>query len=309
MGFELTRRSFLASAALPLFAADPRYKIGITTNTIGGWEQDPFVGFREAHEVGYKFVESFVHYFPAYYPDSPQRLKDKLSEIGVGLVTLSNGGSATESHFEDASKREKIIADHLRLANYIKPFGCTHLKINLGPRRPAGTTDEDLKVVAQTLDELGRRIRLETGLKFAPHAHMWSQFENGHEIHYVLEHTDPQNVWFVLDTGHITMAGINPVKLAKVLGHRIVEFHMKDTRPEVRGGAKQRIDRPDMKKDPPFFPLGSGGVDFPALKADLDTIHWSGWLTVELDSSPFQPPKQSAKISLDYLTGKLGIPN
>jgi sugar phosphate isomerase/epimerase len=100
---------------------------------------------------------------------------------------------------------------------------------------------------------------------------------------------------------------MDPVALTKQLGHRIVEFHMKDTKPEWRGGAKTRLDRPDMMKDPPFFPLGSGGVDFHAIKAHLDSIGWNGFLTVELDSSPFRPPKESARISLRYLEDKLGL--
>ncbi len=63
-----------------------------------------------------------------------------------------------------------------------------------------------------------------------------------------------------------------------------------------------------MMNDPPFFPLGHGGVDFPSLKAHLDGIGWSGWLTVELDSSPFCPPKESARISRDYIEQVLRIP-
>lgn len=115
-------------------------------------------------------------------------------------------------------------------------------------------------------------------------------------------------MWFVLDTGHITMAGIDPVALAKQLGSRIVEFHMKDTRPEWRGGAPKRLDRPDMMTDPPFFPLGHGGVDFPGIKAHLDSIGWKGFLTVELDSSPSRPPKESARISFQYLKDVLRLP-
>jgi inosose dehydratase len=130
---------------------------------------------------------------------------------------------------------------------------------------------------------------------------MWNQFENRPEIDFIMKNTDPKQVWFVLDTGHITMAGIDPVELARTLGHRIVEFHMKDTAPENRGGAKTRLDRPDMMKSPCFFPLGQGGVDFPALKAHLDKIQWRGWLTVELDTSPWRPPVESARISKKYL--------
>jgi sugar phosphate isomerase/epimerase len=301
------RREFLRacpaiSAAQALAASSERYRVGITTNTRGGWEKDVFLSFREAREVGYSNVESFIHYFVEYW-DKPGELQRKIDDIGVRFVTISNGGPL-EMHFEDPSRHPKIIEDHLRLVRFIKNFGCTHLKINLGPRRPEGTTDEDLRQMAKVLQDLGSRIT-DMGVKFAPHAHMWSQFENRREIDYIMENTNPKHVHFVLDTGHITMAGIDPVELARKLGHRIVEFHMKDVKPQNRGGAKTRLAKMDGVNDPCFFPLGNGGVDFPALKAHLDKIGWQGWLTVELDTSPWRPPKESARMSREYLRKKL----
>jgi len=303
----LTRREFIVSAmmATAFKPESERYRIGITTNTRGGWENDVWLSFREAREVGYRYVESFIHYFGDFYDDKADLLHKKMHEIDVHFVTISNG-SPMEMHFEDPGMHPKIIDEHLRLIRFIKKLGCDHLKINMGPRRPTGTTDEDLKYMAYVLDAIGKRSTRE-GIRFAVHAHMWSQFENRREIDYIMEHTDPKNVYFVLDTGHITMAGIDPVELTRALGHRIVEFHMKDTKPENRGGAKTRLERPDMMKDPPFFPLGHGGVDFPAIKSHLDKIGWQGWLTVELDSSPYRPPKESARQSLEYLEKKLFI--
>lgn len=302
----LTRRDFLLAAlASPLSAAaDSRYRIGITTNTRGGWESNVFLSFLEAREIGYRNVESFVHYFVDYL-EKPEELRRKLDEIGVRFVTISNG-APLEMHFEDPAKSAKITEDHMRLVRFIKKLGCSHLKINMGPRRPTGTTDEDLRHMAHTLEALGKEIHAE-GIKFGVHAHMWSQFENRREIDYVMEHSDPRHVQFVLDTGQVTMAGIDPVELARKLGHRIIEFHLKDTLPEHRGGAKLRIERPDVMKNPCFFELGKGGVDFPALKAHLDKIEWRGWLTVELDSSPTRPPKESARISKNYLEKTLGL--
>jgi inosose dehydratase len=303
------RRQFLKYssallAARSFAASSPRYRVGITTNTRGGWENDVFLSFREARAAGYSNVESFIHYFVDYW-DKPKELQNKIDDIGVHFVTISNG-APLETRFEDPTKHEKIYEDHLRLVRFNKNFGCKHLKINLGRRRPEGTTDEDLKNIAKALQELGRRIADE-GVKFAPHAHMWSQFENRREIDFVMQNTDPKNVYFVLDTGHITMAGIDPVELARTLGHRIVEFHMKDVKPENRGGAKARLEKMDGINDPCFFPLGSGGVDFPGLKAHLDKISWQGWLTVELDTSPWRPPKESARISKEYLEKTLKI--
>jgi sugar phosphate isomerase/epimerase len=89
----------------------------------------------------------------------------------------------------------------------------------------------------------------------------------------------------------------------------VVEFHLKDTKPEDRGGTKN-VPAPtvDQMKDPYFFPLGNGGVDFLALKAYLDSIQWKGFLVVELDTSPWRPPKESARITADYIQKKMGIP-
>lgn len=301
----MTRRDFSYLSAASLFAADSRYTVGNTTNTRGGWEKDVFLSFREAHEIGYRWVESFMSYFGDYW-EKPEALKKKTDEIGVKFVTISNAGPMMEMHFEDPAKHEKLIADHMRLGRFIKHFGCRHLKINMGPRRDSGTTAEDLKHMSHAVEELGRQLK-GIGIRLAIHAHMWSQFENRREIDAVLGNTKPENVGFVLDTGHITMAGIDPVELTRTLGHRIVEFHMKDVAPENRGGAKVRLDRPDLMKNPCFFPLGQGGVDFPGIKAHLDKINWKGFLTVELDTSPYRPPKESARISLRYIEEKLSI--
>ena len=111
-----------------------------------------------------------------------------------------------------------------------------------------------------------------------------------------------------LDTGHITMAGMDPMALAKKLGNRIIEYHLKDTRKEDRGGTKTvPLPSRDMMNDPYFYPLSEGGVDFPAIVAYLKSIGWRGHLNVELDTSPWRPPKESARISRDYIEKVLQI--
>jgi len=123
-----------------------------------------------------------------------------------------------------------------------------------------------------------------------------------------MTHTDPKHVRFVLDTGHITMAGMDPIALAKKLGERVVEFHLKDTKPEDRGGTKNVPGLGvDQLKNPHFFPLGNGGVDFLALKAHLDNIQWKGFLVVELDTSPWRAPLESARISAKYIRDVMKI--
>src|ERR1700692_3724512 len=112
---NVNRREFLAAAVpagLMLAAPEPRYRVGITTNTRGGWEKDVFLSFREAHQAGYSYVESFIDYFGDYL-DKPDELLKKTGDIGVKFDTISNGGRM-EMHFEDPARHEKIIAQDMR---------------------------------------------------------------------------------------------------------------------------------------------------------------------------------------------------
>ena len=91
----MRRREFLLSACATaaavhrIFGADPRYRIGYTTNTRGGWEGDPFQGFREAREVGFHWVEAFATALNDYYPHDAAGLRKKIDEIGVRFVAIT----------------------------------------------------------------------------------------------------------------------------------------------------------------------------------------------------------------------------
>jgi len=61
-------------------------------------------------------------------------------------------------------------------------------------------------------------------------------------------------------------------------------------------------------KTPISIPWAPGGVDFPALMAYLDSIQWRGFLNVELDTSPWRSPQESARMSATYIQNVLKIP-
>jgi len=66
---QATRREFLTSTLMATLTAPnvfsaSSYRVGITTNTRGGWENDVRLSFREAREAGYRNVESFIHLPP-----------------------------------------------------------------------------------------------------------------------------------------------------------------------------------------------------------------------------------------------------
>ncbi|HZS51348.1 MAG TPA: sugar phosphate isomerase/epimerase [Bryobacterales bacterium] len=312
----LSRRQFLrlcsatcATSAAGVAAAKPRFRIGITTNTRNGgsWDKDMLLSFREAAEAGYHNVETFYGYIRPWW-DKPQELKSQMDRLKLGFVTISNGGPM-KMQFENPSVAQQLIDEHVQLALWSKKwFGCDHLKANTGGRRPEGTTSDDLAQMARTMNEIGKRLA-DQGLKFGVHAHLWTQLQTRSEIDHIMDATDPRYVFLVLDTGHITMAGMDPVELARTYVSRIVEFHLKDTKPEDKGGHKgptpQREGYTAIGKRI-FFELGKGGVDFPGLLSVLKQNNWDGWLTVELDSTD-TTPKDSAMISRRYLENVLHL--
>jgi sugar phosphate isomerase/epimerase len=62
-----------------------------------------------------------------------------------------------------------------------------------------------------------------------------------------------------------------------------------------------------MKDSPYFYPTGEGGVDFPAIVAYLRCINWRGYFDAELDTLPWRPPKESARITADDIRNTLKI--
>jgi sugar phosphate isomerase/epimerase len=298
---------------LPHYVQQQQYRIGYTTNTRGGWEGDPFKGMREGREVGFRYMEIFGTSFcrpdSLYYPDDAEGLMRRIFEIGVNFVSVTGGSATGNTHFEDPTARQAVIENHFQMARFSRRFGCEVQKTNFGRRRPGGTTDEDLKAMADTVNALGKRVSKELGMRLGVHPHLNSQLQTSHELDFIMANTDPNYVGLVLDTGHFTMAGMDPLAMGKKYGLRVIEYHLKDTQPEERGGTKH-VPSPevDQMKTPYFFPLGTGGVDFIALKAYLDSIQWRGFLNVELDTSPWRPPQESARITASYIEKVLKIP-
>ncbi len=297
----------------PEYTPQQQYRIGYTTNTRGGWEGDPFKGMREGREVGFRYMEIFGTSFcrpdTLYYPDNAEGLMRRIFQMGVNFVSITGGSANGNTRFEDLDSRTAVIENHFTMARFSRRFGCQVQKTNTGRRRPGGTTDDDLKVMSGTIDALGKRMSEELGMQLGVHPHLGSQLQTRHELEFIMANTDPKYVGLVLDTGHFTMAGMDPVTMGKQYGKRVLEYHLKDTKPEDRGGTRN-VPGPevDQMKNPYFFPMGTGGVDFPGLKAYLDSIQWRGFLNVELDTSPWRPPQESARITAKYIEDVLKIP-
>ena len=306
---QITRRELLAAgAALPaiftgraLGNGKANITVGITVDTRPDWNgaQNFIRSIDEASSVGFHRIETFWNYVERW-ADNPQGLKDELSKRNLTLETVSNGGHM-RTDFVDPSQRAGVIEDHMRLVTFIHWFGCDHLKINIGGKHASGDRTADYKVMAKTFNELGKRIT-DLGMKFGVHPHLGSALQTKQDTETIMEMTDPKLVNLIVDTGHTTMSGMDPVQLTRTYLHRIIEYHIKDVAPENKGGFKGELKEPynTTADNRIFFELGKGGVDFPGIKKILDENSWKGWWTVELDRTG-STAKESCTIAKKYL--------
>lgn len=308
---RITRRDFVSAAlALPTLrvsasgaAAQAEITVGITVDTRPDWNgAENFIrSIDEASAVGYRHIETFWNYVERW-EQNPQGLKDELEKRNLRLETVSNGGRM-RVNFIDPRERAGTIEDHMKLMRFIRWFDCDHVKINCGgrPKDIDQRRAEYCREMAGGFNELGKRVT-DMGMKFGIHAHLGSPFQVKEEVDRVMDLTDPTHVYFICDTGHVTMAGMDPVQLTRTYVSRIIEYHIKDTAPEHKGGFTGTLSepyntRPDNRI---FFELGKGGVDFLAIKRLLDDHSWKGWWTVELDRTG-TTAKESCTIAKKYL--------
>lgn len=245
--------------------------------------------------------------------DKPQALKELLDAHGIRLITASNGGPGQAMEFIDRSKRAETIADHVTFCrDFLEVFGCTHYKINMGSRLDHATTADEIKAIAETVTEIGKRT-LEMGVKIAPHPHIWGPIERPEEVRALLDQTDPAIVSWIPDTAQLNLGGGDPVGLIDDYYDRLAAIHWKDSKASYRGYTGPTPTQAMHAAEILYKDLGAGGVDHPAIWAMLQERGYDGWITLDLD-----PPRPNEgegsvddKIGINcrYLTDVLKVPH
>ena len=284
----MNRREFLAaglattivgSAQGRTVAHPPKGRLFPIAHSGNMWLDNIEEGIRDCARYGFEGVEPFRGRVLKYL-DRPQAFKQLLDQAGIRMATCSNGGPMS-TDFIDPSKVEQTIKDHARFArDFVAHFDCSHFKLNLGRRPPGGTTDEQLKTMAKALTELGKQTA-EVGLKLAPHPHAWTPMERQHEVERILELTDPRYVYLTVDTAHLTLGGVDPVKLLSTHYDRVAAIHWKDAPSKYRGHHGPTPSPQEHERVNLYKKLGTGGVDFVAFTKILRKKKFSGWVTLD----------------------------
>ena len=146
--------------------------------------------------------------------------------------------------------------------------------------------EEEWKLLADGLNKLGK-IAKDKGMTLTFHHHMGTVVQTEEEIDKFMELTDPELVFLLFDSGHLSFAGINPENVLKIYVNRVKHVHLKDIRKEMV--EKSRAERWSFLKgvrEGVFTVPGDGNVDFAPIFSILEEAGYEGWVVVEAEQDP-----------------------
>jgi inosose dehydratase len=302
-----SRRALLktvaAAAILPAsraFAEAPAIRFGVASVEWNpGFEQD----IPQIARLGVAGIEPFRNATQQYEAD-PAVLKAMLDAAGLTLITCASHPAVMATDFLDPAKADQTVEDHVAFArSFLRYFQCDHFKISLGPKRGDPLmTPQQLKQISKTLDRIGEQTSA-IGIRLAPHPLIGSVMEREPEVRAIMELTNPRHVWMTADTGHLTLGGMDPVKIISEYFPRIAEVHLKDTVRQYRGW-----NGPSDRDPRPYRTMGAGGVDFPAIYRLLKRRGFKGWCSLDIDGTDLDvPTAEIAAANMRYLTDVLHV--
>jgi inosose dehydratase len=240
------------------------------------------------------------------FPRTEAALRPVMARHGLAVVS---GWYSARLLERDAAAEIAAVQDHLKLLKAMGSTAMVFAEVSRAvhgerttplSRRPRMSEPEWATFTAR-IAEVGRYLAGE-GVRLAYHHHMGTVIETQAEIDRLMEASGPE-VGLLLDTGHLTYAGGDPLAAAKKHAARIVHVHCKDIRRDVLAQARAE-DWPFLKAvlAGVFTVPGDGMIDYPGVLGALARQGYEGWLVVEAEQDPAKAhPLTYARMGHDYL--------
>lgn len=205
---------------------------------------------------------------------------DKLYDLGAKVIGASEQGNSIQGDLT------KSILDE-------KPY----------------YTEEQWQTVAKGFNEMGAYARSK-GMYFTVHHHMGTGVQTVEEIDKLMELTDPELVYLLFDSGHLTFAGIDPVPVLEKYIDRIKHIHLKDVRLGVYNNevVPKHMSFLDAVREGVFTVPGDGDVDFKPIFDIIEKSGYEGWIVVEAEQDPAKAnPFEYALKARKYIKENTGL--
>lgn len=289
-----------ARDGLPIGNAPISYGVfGGTADTPGISPRDLLAGIAAAGYAGCELGP------PGFFGATPQATAAAFAEAGLAAIGayvpihFTAGEATVERELEAMARSAAELAacggdGPLILADE----GSAELLVNPAhdPDDPALTLDDAQWARLAEIVPRAQRIAAEHGLRTSFHPHVSTYVEHPREIERLLEVTD---LALTLDTGHLLLAGGDPLACLRRWRERIDHVHLKDVRVEVLARAKrERRTDFDLWWVDVCVPFGAGDVELEPFVADLVAGGYDGWLVVEQDRGP-TPVEQYEEVAAE----------
>jgi inosose dehydratase len=286
--------------------------IGTAPDSWGVWfpsdpeQVPPEVFLREVAEAGYEWIELGPY---GYLPSDPVELSEQLEAHGLGVLA----GTVFE-HLHRPDSWDTVWTQVTDVAALTEAVGGKHIVVIPDTWRHHKTgepvesrelTSEQWKQLATGLDELGRRILEEYGLRVQFHSHADSHVGYQPEIERLLESTNPEWLNLCFDTGHIAYYGGNCVELIEKYPDRIGYLHLKQVSPEIVSKVLDKdISFPEAVRMGAMIEPPLGVPEMPPLLEAVSALDRDIEGIIEHDLYPCAPdlPLPIAKRTKDYLS-------
>lgn len=254
----------------------------------------------QAKLAGYEGVE-----LGRKFPRDPAVLGPILKKHELNLVSGWYSARLIERSVEDEIR---AMQPHLTLLKslgskamvFCEVSRCVHGDRSIPLSKRPRLAEKEWKPFSERLDEVARHLD-KNGLKLAYHHHMGTLIQAEDEVDRMMDST--RAVGLLLDTGHLTFAGGDPMRALKRHARRIVHVHCKDIREDKLAQARKRdLSFLDAVLGDVFAVPGDGAIDFEPVLQGLATAGYRGWLVVEADQDPAKAhPLTHARIGHDCL--------
>jgi inosose dehydratase len=254
----------------------------------------------EAKLAGYEGVE-----LGRKFPRDPAVLGPILKKHQLNLVSGWYSARLLERSIEDEIKAMQPHATLLKALGakemvFCEVSRCVHSDRKIPLSKRPRLAEKEWKPFCERLDAVAGHLE-RNGLKLAYHHHMGTVVQAEDEVDRMMDST--KAVGLLLDSGHLTFAGGDPLRALKRHAKRIVHVHCKDIRKEKLAQArKQDMSFLDAVLGDVFAVPGDGSIDFEPVLKGLAGAGYEGWLVVEADQDPAKAhPLTHARIGHDCL--------
>lgn len=247
------------------------------------------------------------------YPRDPEVLRKALEMRGLRVASAWTSLYLTTKPFAETEK------DFIEQRDFLNAMGAKVIVVAeqghsiQGLDQPVfddqpNFTDEEWDRLTSGLERLGE-LAAETGQKIVYHHHMGTGVQSAAEIDRLMDNTDPEKVSLLLDTGHLTFAGEDPMTVAERHFDRIAHVHLKDIRPEVLEQVKEeKLSFLDGVRAGVFTVPGDGFVEIDPVVKRFSDSDYQGWFVVEAEQDPAKAnPLEYALKAREYIKEATGI--